>query len=202
MEALLKKQSALQENIRIARMSAQDLIDGSTAELEKNIANIEEVNRKVRANLDKDKAEEDAGAYRDEYCQLTEQINQVRDARARLLDHASLPLPGLAVDDGELIYKEQRWDNMSSSDQLKVSTAIVRMLNPECGFVLLDKLEQMDLDTLNEFGDWLEREGLQAIATRVSTGGECSIIIENGYVEGQEHPAMEDGKKEWKAGEF
>ena len=53
---------------------------------------------------------------------------------------------------------------------------------------LLDKLEQMDRKTLQEFGEWLEAEGLQAIATRVSTGDECSIIIEDGYVVGQEHP--------------
>ena len=64
---------------------------------------------------------------------------------------------------------------------LQVATAIVRKLNPQCGFVLLDKLEQMDLDTLNEFGHWLEAEGLQAIATRVSKGEECQIIIEDGY---------------------
>ena len=30
----------------------------------------------------------------------------------------------------------------------------------------------------------LEQEGLQAIATRVSTGDECSIVIEDGYVQG------------------
>ena len=71
---------------------------------------------------------------------------------------------------------------MSGSDQLKVSTAIVRKLKPQCGFVLLDKLEQMDMNTLNEFSQWLQQEGLQAIATRVSTGDECSIIIEDGYV--------------------
>ena len=43
-----------------------------------------------------------------------------------------------------------------------------------------DKLEQMDLRTLTDFGSWLASEGLQAIATRVSTGGECQIIIEDG----------------------
>ena len=64
----------------------------------------------------------------------------------------------------------------------RVGVAIVRQLRPDCQFVLLDKLEQMDLQTLQEFGQWLETEGLQAIATRVSTGGECSIIIEDGLV--------------------
>ena len=102
--------------------------------------------------------------------------------------------------EGELTYQGHKWDNMSGSDQLKVSVAIVRKLNPKCGFVLMDKLEQMDLDTLAEFGAWLEQEGLQAIATRVSTGDECSIVIEDGYVVGAEQPAQETPK--WKAGEF
>ena len=103
-----------------------------------------------------------------------------------------------------MVYKGQKWDNMSGSDQLKVSTAIVRKLNPECGFVLIDKLEQMDLDTLQEFGQWLEQEGLQAIATRVSTGDECSIIIEDGYSVGSEEEKKEEPpkQKEWKAGAF
>jgi len=45
-----------------------------------------------------------------------------------------------------LTYKGYRWDNMSGSEQLKVASAIVRKLNPKCGFVLLDKLEQMDTE--------------------------------------------------------
>ena len=88
---------------------------------------------------------------------------------------------------------------MSASEQLKVATAIVRKLNPQCGFVLLDKLEQMDTDTLADFGAWLESEGLQAIATRVSTGEECSVIIEDGYSHIAEEP---ETKTTWKAGTF
>ena len=199
-QALLAKQGQLEADLKIARETSEGLTDRSTAELEENISNIEEINRKVRANLDKDKAEEDAKGYREQYKRLTAQIEEIRSQKADLLKEADLPLPGLGVEDGELVYHGQKWDNMSGSEQLKVSTAIVRRLNPECGFVLLDKLEQMDLDTLHGFGQWLEQEGLQAIATRVSTGGECSLIIEDGYVAGQEHPAEE--KKEWKAGVF
>ena len=200
-QALLAKQGQLEADLKIARETSEGLTDRSTAELEENISNIEEINRKVRANLDKDKAEEDAKGYREQYKRLTAQIEEIRSQKTDLLKEADLPLPGLGVEDGELVYHGQKWDNMSGSEQLKVSTAIVRRLNPECGFVLLDKLEQMDLDTLHEFGQWLEQEGLQAIATRVSTGGECSLIIEDGYVAGQEHPAAEE-KKEWKAGVF
>lgn len=186
----------------IAKKSAADLHDESTAELESNISNIEEINRKVRQNLDKDKAEEDAVLYGNQYSQLTVEIDTIRKAKVDLLNGANLPLPGLAVEDGELVYNRMKWDCLSGSDQLKVSTAIVRKLNPKCGFILLDKLEQMDMDTLNEFGTWLEAEGLQAIATRVSTGGECSIIIEDGYVAGKKEAQKIDTTPKFKAGEF
>ena len=165
-----------------ANKSIEDLVDESTDEIENSIANIEEINRKVRANLDKEKAEEDAKQYSSQYNNLSKQIQDVRDERTSLLDSADLPLPGLSVEDGELVFEGQKWDNMSGSQQLRVATAIVRKLKPECGFVLLDKLEQMDIPTLTEFGKWLESEGLQAIATRVSNGEECQIIIEDGYV--------------------
>lgn len=184
MEELEKEQAKLAElteDVNVAKKSVLELKDESTEELERNLAEIDETNRKVRANLDKDKAEEDANQYIDKYQELTRDIEAVRKEKADLLNSADLPLPELSVDNGELIYKGQKWDNMSSSDQLKVSTAIVRKLKPDCGFILLDKLEQMDMKTLEEFNQWLEQEQLQGIATRVSTGDECSIIIEDGY---------------------
>lgn len=196
---MLKKELSNAENelakvigdLTTASKSAKNLIDESTEELEKSITEVDEINRKVRANLDKDKAEEDARGYREEYDELTTEITEIRKRKTALLDNADLPLEGLSVEDGDLIYNGFKWDNMSGSEQLKVATAIVRKLNPNCGFVLIDKLEQMDVTTLNAFGEWLESEGLQAIATRVSTGDECSIIIEDGYVKSQE-PTVEN----------
>jgi predicted ATP-dependent endonuclease of OLD family len=203
LNAAQKKYGELQSDLAIAQKDALDLRDESTAELEDNISKIDDINRKVRANLDKDKAEEDAKEYGAQYQKLSAEIDQVRKQKSDLLTNANLPLPGLSVADGELVYEGQKWDNMSGADQLKVSTAIVRKLKPDCGFILLDKLEQMDTDTLKEFGEWLEQEGLQAIATRVSTGSECSIIIEDGYVTGQEQaPVAEPQTKTWKPGEF
>ena len=184
------------ENLRIAKMDAMDLIDESTKELEENIAHIDEVNRKIRINLDKERAEEEAKEYQNQYSERTKELEQVRKNRTDLLKNANLPLPELSIDDeGHMTYQGQEWDNMSGSQQLKVATSIIRKLNPKCGFVLLDKLEQMDIKTLKEFGEWLEGEGLQAIATRVSTGDECSVIIEDGYIQSN---TVEETKEELK----
>lgn len=201
LEEELKKLNAevlrVDKEMTIAFKSAEELKDESTAELEDNIRQIDELNHKIRANLDREKAEMDAEGYRKQYDELTDVLADIRQKKTELLKNADLPLPELSVEDGELIYKGKKWDAMSGSEQLKVSAAIVRKLNPECGFVLLDKLEQMDEDTLNEFGRWLEEEGLQAIATRVSTGDECSIIIEDGMIQQSENTTL---KRDW--GEF
>lgn len=193
--AAQERLSQAEANVQTARKSAEDLQDESTAELEANIADVEQLNAKIRANLDRERAEIEADGYKKQYEDLTAQIENIRLERRNLLNGAELPLEGLSVERGELIYNGFKWDNMSGSEQLKVATAIVRKLNPECGFVLMDKLEQMDAKTLSEFGAWLEKEGLQVIATRVSTGGECSIIIEDGYIKSEE-------PKKWKAGTF
>lgn len=174
-------------NLSIAQTDVLDLVDESKEELERNLADIETINIKVRANLNKEKAEEDALAAENEWQKRDIELKGIRQKKLDLLKNANLPLPELSIENNELVYKGQKWDNMSSSEQLIVATSIVRKLNPECGFVLVDKLEQMDIETLNEFGQWAEKEGLQIIGTRVSTGDECSIIIEDGMVKGQEY---------------
>jgi len=197
------------EDEAIAIKDAAQLEDENTAEIEESIANIEEINRRVRANFTKANAVDEAEQLRNEYDKMTGELEAVRSQRKALLDSADLPLEGLSVSEGALVYKGQQWSDMSSAEQLIVATAIVRKLNPECGFVLMDKLEQMDTDTLAEFGEWLEAEGLQVIATRVSTGDECSIIIEDGTI--AEAPKKGVPKKEapktfqakaWTPGEF
>lgn len=199
-ETAKAKLAEAEQNAVTARKSAENLVDESTAELEKSIDEIDEINRKIRANLDKAKADEDAKIYAEQYADLTNKIENLRKEKYALLNNAELPLPGLSVQDKELTYNGYKWDNMSGSEQMKVATAIIRKLNPNCGFVLLDKLEQMDVDTLSDFNNWIEKEGLQAIATRVSNSNECSIIIEDGYVKKtDEQPIV---KKEWKTGVF
>ena len=198
-EKLLREREALEQQLQdltgrykavcaaceTAQKSAENLRDESTAQLEQDIQNIELLNEKVRANLERERAEEEAVSLKGQVDQLTGQLETVRESRAKLLSSAPLPLPELSGEGGDLVYKGRKWDGRSGAAQLMVSTAIVRTLNPGCGFVLLDKLEQMDADTLQAFGDWLTSEGLQAIATRVSTGGECKVVIEDGFVKGE-----------------
>ena len=198
--AAQKQLTQLEADLEIAQKDALDLQDESTEEVERSLQEIEQINIQVRANCDREKAEQDAAYYAQQYQELTAELEDIRHDKYALFNSAELPLHGLSVEDSELTYNGKKWDCMSGAEQLIAATAVVRAVNPKCGFVLLDKLEQLDTDTLLNFGSWLEEQGLQAIATRVSTGPECSIIIEDGFA-APEQPAAATTAG-WKKGVF
>ncbi len=179
--------AALQSDLATARKTAAQLEDESTAEIEASIGEIESLNSCVSANMAKERARDEAAEFTRQYEQQSAELDEIRAQRLALLEGANLPLEGLTVEEGQLKYLGHTWKDMASSEQLRVAVAIVRRLKPDCGLVLLDKLEQMDTQTLADFGKWLEQEGLQAICTRVSVGEECTIIIEDGLPQGQSY---------------
>lgn len=167
-----------------ASKTAEQLRDESTAEIEAKLAEIDATNEKVRANQRRADMMAEAEALDEEYRTLDEAVDRIRAERAALLEGADMPLAGLSVEDGRLTYMGAAWGEMSGSEQLRVATAVVRRLKPECGFVLVDELEKMDPATLAEFGAWAADQGLQVIGTRVATDGTCSVVIEDGRAVG------------------
>ncbi len=197
--ALLQDQlNSTEACLDMAVEDAAGLKDQDTDGILQQIQAADEINAKVRANAARMEADQRASLLADEYDALTGEIEDIRARRAALLEGADMPLEGLSVQEGVLTYQGQPWSCMSSAEQLRAATAIVARLKPECRFVLVDKLEQMDTDTLRQFGAWAAEQGLQVIGTRVSTGGECTVIIEDGEI--AEETAAPAPK--WKEGTF
>lgn len=195
LEAMARERSRMMEELSGRAME-------DTAEVDALLEEIDAINARVRDNQVRSAAIREADGLKERYDALTEQVEAARNEKLRLLEGAALPLPELSVDAGELTYKGRRWDGMSGSEQLMVSAAIVRALKPQCGFVLVDKLEQFDPQTLAEFGRWAESEGLQIIGTRVASDDTCAIVIEDGVSKaapdgGQAAPAPMADPSKW-----
>lgn len=185
-ERQMQRRDKLLDDLTTAKKTAEELQDESTEEIERSIADIEQTNAKVAANRIWAAATKEAEDLKAEYDGLTETIEKLRSDRTRLLDGANMPLDGLSVEKGLLVYNGHVWSDMSSAEQLRVATAIVHAIKPRCGFVLVDKLEQLDAETLTDFARWCEGEGLQVIGTRVATDDTCTVIIEDGRALGAE----------------
>ncbi len=184
LQAAKARAAEYERKVDEGRALAGTLADEPTEALERDIAAVEETNAKVRENAQRMAVLADAADIRAQYDALSDEIAKLRQAKAALLEGADLPYPGLSVTDGKLTLDGIAWDCMSGARQLVVATAIAARLSPECKFVLVDKLEQLDGETLAEYDAYLRANGLQCIGTRVSTGGECQIVIEDGMVAG------------------
>lgn len=172
------------DDVKIRGLALRENLEGGkmidVEPLKQKLIHLERDQEKARENEAYAKQDDSADELAEYHRKLERALTDVRAERAAFLDEIEMPLEGLSIVDGELTYNGAKWDCMSGADQLMVAASIVKQLNPDCGFVLIDKLEQMDLQTLQEFGTWAEAQGLQIIATRVSTGDECSIVIEDG----------------------
>lgn len=173
---------AYEAEVGTRKIYVGELTDVDTMPIEQAIADAEGINAKVRANAAKVAAQADVATYKGQYDDMTARLEGLKRERIKLLDDTGMPLPGLSVEDGTLTYNGHVWSDMSGAEQLRVATAITRATKPECGFVLVDKLEQFDTQQLAEFAAWCEGEGLQVIGTRVATDDSCTVIIEDGLV--------------------
>ena len=156
--------------------------DIDTSAISAKLEELDAINAKVRTNQDKARAKDEAEQAEAEYQAAGRAVEDVRQRRMALLNSVQMPLEGLSIEEGELVYKGAKWDCMSSMERVLVGISIVRQLKPECGFVLLDQLECFDRAQLAKLRDWLQERDMQAIATRVADDDTCDIIIEDGMV--------------------
>lgn len=209
-ERLARELADATERMAIAS-SRSETVTGELEGLEADLANMEPadeqaaaeavreaeaVNEMVRQNTARVEMLADADRLDGEYRAAGERVAKAKEERLSLLDGADLPLDGLAVEEGVLRFNGSAWGDMSGSEQLRVATAIVRKLKPECGFVLVDKLEQFDPQQLAEFGEWASGQGLQVIGTRVAVDDTCTVVIEDGRVVQEEQPEQAEEKEE------
>lgn len=209
-ERLARELADATERMAIAS-SRSETVTGELEGLEADLANMEPadeqaaaeavreaeaVNEMVRQNTARVEMLADADRLDGEYRAAGERVAKAKEERLSLLDGADLPLDGLAVEEGVLRFNGSAWGDMSGSKQLRVATAIVRKLKPECGFVLVDKLEQFDPQQLAEFGEWASGQGLQVIGTRVAVDDTCTVVIEDGRVVQEEQPEQAEEKEE------
>ncbi len=176
--------------------------DEDVTAIQAEIERMDATNAQVRTNLEKSKAIDEAQARKAEVDAMTAKVEDVRCRRMALLKSCAMPLDGLSVSQGELVYNGQQWDCMSTMEQCRVAVAICKAVSPGCGFVLLDHLEAFDPEQIKEFDGWLTQQGLQAIATRVATDDTCDIIIEDGMVASSPKPDVAPAEAEAELGDW
>lgn len=193
MHQLEENNKAVEEmSEKIAIASTLDYTLEETESFQRELDAIEDTNIKVRENKARAKVLTEANEHSLKYDEKTAVIEDLRKQKDALLQGAGLPYPGLSVENKIVTLNGKAWDCISESMKIRVGCAIVMRINPSCKFMFVDKLEQLDSESLAELDMFAKDHDIQIIGTRVTTNPEdCTLIIKNGYIEGMENHMAE-----------
>ena len=185
-----KAVDALTEKITAAETHDFTLED--TSSFQRELDALEDTNIKIRENIARSKVLQEADEQSRKYDEKTAVIEDLRKQKDALLQGAGLPFPGLSVENKVVTLNGKAWDCMSESMKIRVGCAIVMRINPSCKFMYVDKLEQLDKESMAALNQFAVDHDLQIIGTRVTDNPEdCTVIIKNGYIEGMENHMAE-----------
>jgi DNA repair exonuclease SbcCD ATPase subunit len=169
------------------RLAATPLINIS--DLQADIANVEDANRKIRANLKKVEAKAEFDAAETQYNSLTKQIEAMATERQALLSNAAMPVAGLSFDDGGLLYNSIPLDQCSDGEKLMVSLGISMALNPTLRVLRIKDGSLLDARNRETIKSMVAEKDYQLWFESVGSDSNVGILIEEGQVvsiDGQE----------------
>ena len=160
--------------------------DEDTTEVEAVIEGAEEANRKVRAVADRERA----GAQHDKLAAamviLNRKIESIDEEKAEAIQSAKYPIDGLQVTDDGVELNDLPFEQASSAEQLRCSVGMGLALNPELKVLLVKDGSLLDEDSLKLIAEMATAADAQVWIERVGKGDECTVIIEDGAIEGAE----------------
>ena len=155
-------------------------IDEDLDEIKAQIDNAEETNSKVRENHAYTKREGCVSGLEIEAKRLTDRIAEIETCRLSSMTTAAYPVRGLAVSDNGAVLNDLPFDQASSAERLRCSVAIGLALNPELRVLLVRDGSLLDEDSMRLIGEMAAEADGQLWIETISTGAECSVVIEDG----------------------
>ena len=169
------------------RGKLEDMTPADEAEIEKQIAESETINEKIRTNQSLKEKSADLKIKQAEYEGFTKKIEQIDNTKADQLAAAKFPVDGLSFDDSQVLYKGLPFDEkqLSSEELLRVSFAMSIAANPTLKNILIREGSLLDKNNLALIGQMAEENGIGVFIEVVTEdSGNASLIIENGRVKG------------------
>jgi hypothetical protein len=180
----------LEEQLKAARLAFREAESAvawhqpvpDIAALEAELSTLEEINRAVRRNNDRQRTAGMVEGLRHSYSERTAAIEQIDRARADALAKASFPVPGLGFDDEGVTYNGVPFSQASAAEQIRVSLAMAMSLNPTLRVIRILDGSLLDPDNLRLITEMAADRDYQVWIERVADGSGVGVVIEDGQV--------------------
>lgn len=151
-------------------------------ELRAQLAQVEEVNERVRTNAALVEKAGERTRLQAEYDEHTAAIADLDQSKADALARASFPVPGLGFDDDGVTYQGVPFAQASSAEQIRVSLAMAMSLNPRLRVIRILDGSLLDADSMALIAEMAGERDYQVWVERVADGTGVGVVIEDGQV--------------------
>jgi energy-coupling factor transporter ATP-binding protein EcfA2 len=152
------------------------------APLHGQVEDAEAKNADYRNRFAKAEHENEAERLEAEAQLLTDQIEARNAAKAKALEAAAMPIPGLSLGDGRVFFNDVPFEQCSSAEQLRTSVAIAMAANPKLRVIRIKDGSLLDDDGLRMIADLARDQDYQVWIERVDSSGKIGIVMEDGAV--------------------
>ena len=97
---------------------------------------------------------------------LTARLEALDKLRLKIL--SNLPIPGVTVENGQVMKDGVVYDRLNTASQIDIAVAIAKIRAKELGIVCVDGLECLDEENFQAFETAMQGSGLQCFITRVT----------------------------------
>jgi hypothetical protein len=164
--------------------------------IQQAIAEAEQTNQRHNQALIRGDAERVLKEAQAEAEALTRALESNRETKAKKIQGAKFPIPGLALGDEGVTLDGIPLNQASSSGRLKVSVAIGLALNPRLKVLLIRDGSLLDDNSMKLVAEMAAQADAQVWIERVEDDKTVSVVIEDGHVKGQEAPDFAAEKPE------
>lgn len=146
------------------------------------LAEADDVNRKVRSNLERAKFTAQHAALVEQSRKLSAAIDELDRQRAEQIASAAMPVPGLGFGADGVTLNTLPLEQASAAEQLRVSVAIGLAANPRLRVLLVRDASLLDKDSLALVAQMAQEAQAQVWLEVVEPGERTSVVIEDGSV--------------------
>lgn len=164
------------------RAKVAAMVDVDVAPLLQRMQDVDRINQRVRANLQRAEVAKEVEAKKTRSEELSRQIDEIKQRKADAIAAAPMPVPGLGLADGGVTLNGLPLDQASAAEQLRVSVAIGLAMNPRLRVLLIRDASLLDQDSLKLVAEMAQAAGGQVWCEMVSDGIGVGIVIEDGMV--------------------
>lgn len=171
-----EKAENLKENIKGKEAYDLNIIREEIEKAESINEEIREVEKYIQ--IEKYKIEKESESKK-----LTKDITDLDKNKLKLLKQKEMPIKGLTIDEVEVSYKNIPFNQLSSSEQLKVSMAMAMAMNPKLRVIRITDGSLLDDDNMKVIEEMASKFDYQIWLERVAIDKFADIVLVDGEIE-------------------